>query len=231
MPYLSRHRHSQKADSPQKEEVMKENLIGQKFGRLTVIQKSEQGREKYICQCECGNIITLQRCRIPRYKSCGCYEKENLRIISKSALTHGKTNTRLYGTWCRMKDRCYNPNIEHYDCYGGRGITICEEWKNNFRAFYDWSMANGYRDDLSIDRINVNGNYEPSNCRWATMIEQKRNKRNTVYIIDNGQKIPISVACERYGIEKTFMWRKVKAGFSLPDIISRWEYNQKKKTG
>ena len=209
---------------------MKENLIGQKFGRLTVIQKAEKGRERYVCQCECGNTIMLVRCRLPKYKSCGCYEKENLKIISKSS-THGMTNTRLYGIWCGMKDRCYNSNIENYYCYGGRGITVCDEWRHSFETFFEWAMNNGYKDDLSIDRINVNGNYEPSNCHWVTMIEQKRNKRNTVYIIDNGQKIPISVACERYGIEKTFMWRKVKAGFSLPDIISRWEYNQKRKTG
>lgn len=201
-----------------------DTLIGQKYGKLTVIKVADEGRKRYVCQCDCGNTIILVPSRIKRYKSCGCYEKENLRIISKSALTHGKTNTRLYGTWCRMKDRCYNPNIEHYDCYGGRGITICEEWKNNFQAFYDWSMANGYRDDLSIDRINVNGNYEPSNCRWATKVEQMRNRRDTVFVFNNGEKIPISAVSEQYGIYKTYIWRKVKAGYTeLSDILSLWQ--------
>lgn len=208
-----------------------DDLIGQRFGRLTVIQKASEGRKRYLCKCDCGNSITLVPCRLRKYKSCGCYEKENMKIISKSALTHGKTNTRLYGIWCRMKDRCNNPNLEHYDCYGGRGIKVCDEWQHSFESFYEWAMSSGYRNDLSIDRIDVNGDYEPSNCRWATLTEQQRNKRNTVYVMDNGIKISISEACEKYGIDKNFMWRKVKAGFTLPDIISRWEYNHSHQTG
>ena len=204
------------------------DLIGQKFGKLTVIEKAKEGRQRYICKCECGNTITLQRSRLPKYKSCGCYEKVNLEIISHSSYKHGKTNTRLYGIWCGMKDRCYNSNCEHYDCYGGRGIRVCDEWLNDFQKFYDWSIQNGYEKGLSIDRIDVDGNYEPSNCRWATKIEQMRNRRDTVFVEDNGIKIPITEACEKYGIEKTFLWRKVKAGYSLSEILTTWNLNHSK---
>lgn len=206
------------------------DIIGQKYGRLTVIRKADSGRERYVCQCDCGNTIILVPSRIKKRKSCGCYEKENLRIISKSALTHGKTNTRLYGIWCKMKDRCYNPNIEHYDCYGGRGITICDEWSNSFEVFYEWAMQNGYADNLSIDRINVNGNYEPNNCRWATKTEQMRNRRDTVFVMYKGNKIPISEVSEKYGIYKAYIWRKVKAGYDdLSTILLMWEEKEKRK--
>ena len=101
--------------------------------------------------------------------------------------THGLRRTRLYGIWNGILQRCFNPNRQKYKNYGGRGITVCDEWRNSFKAFYDWAMANGYRDDLTIDRIDVNGNYEPSNCRWVDAKLQAYNKTTSKYITYKGE--------------------------------------------
>lgn len=95
--------------------------------------------------------------------------------------THGKSNTKLYRVWNSMKQRCYNSNDKFYFCYGERGIKVCDEWRKDFKSFYDWAMRNWYQENLTIDRIDVNGNYNPSNCRWVSMKEQNKNKRNSVY--------------------------------------------------
>lgn len=106
---------------------------------------------------------------------------------NKNHYVHGKRKTRLYRIWANIKTRCTNKNDPHYRCYGGRGITVCDEWKNDFKAFYDWSVRHGYADDLTIDRINNNGNYEPSNCRWVDYKTQANNKRNVILITHNGE--------------------------------------------
>lgn len=167
-----------------------QDLTGQRFGRLTVIKQAEdhicpngQHKTQWLCRCECGNevIILANSLKSGRTTSCGC-------ILKK----HGLRNTRLYYIWRDMKKRCYNPNNKGYKNYGGRGINVCKEWLDDFQNFYNWSIANGYDDKAkygvcTIDRIDVNGNYEPSNCRWVDMKIQSRNRRDNVNVTINRQ--------------------------------------------
>lgn len=158
-----------------------ESRVGEKYGRLKIVRiDHKEGNTVYVlCDCDCGKkkVIALKSIVSGATVSCGCYNKEQAR--KSKNIIHGMSRTRLYKIWCKMKSRCYDKNdIKKYSYYGGRGITVCEEWKNNFVNFQKWAEKNGYCDNLSIDRIDVNGNYEPSNCRWITMAEQQSNKRN-----------------------------------------------------
>jgi hypothetical protein len=139
---------------------------------------------------------------------------------NKNHYIHGKRKTRLYRIWANIKTRCTNTNDPHFDRYGGRGITICDEWKNDFKAFYDWSMSNGYADDLTIDRIDNNGNYEPSNCRWVTVAEQNRNKRNVKYITYNGETHTISEWTDILHLGKETIRERLKRGWSETEAIT-----------
>ncbi len=154
-----------------------QDLTGKKFHRLTPVKYL--GNCKWLCQCDCGNTINVftQNLKRNNTKSCGCLNKE---LASQRMTTHGKGNSRIYHIYHGMKERCYTKSNSCYKNYGGRGIKVCDEWLHDFMAFYKWSMNNGYDDSLTIDRIDVNGNYEPKNCRWVTNIEQQRNKRNNI---------------------------------------------------
>lgn len=165
----------------------KYNMIGKKFNKLTVLEECKERKERkkvYKCICDCGSIIYAfgTRLRTNKVKSCGCLKHEN-----KSNFKHGKRHTRLYTVWYCMKQKCYNSNRKDYLYYGMRGIKVCDEWLNDFMAFYNWSMGNGYQDNLTIDRIDVNGNYEPSNCRWVDMKTQCNNRRTNVLLTYNGK--------------------------------------------
>ena len=156
-----------------------QDLTGRKFGRLSVIRRygsNSDGRATWLCVCECGTtcIKTGKLLLNGHCRSCGCGEYEN-RI--NNCTSHKLSNTRLYNVWSAMKQRCYYPKHKDYYNYGGRGITVCDEWKDDFKAFYDWSMSHGYRDDLSIDRKDNDKGYSPDNCRWATAREQRINQR------------------------------------------------------
>lgn len=122
---------------------------------------------------------------------------------------HGLRNTRLYRIWAGMKNRCYNKNDPHYLRWGAKGIAVCDEWRNDFQAFYDWAMSHGYSDKLTLDRINSNGNYEPFNCRWATVKEQNRNKKNVKFIEYNGESKLLDEWAEMFGIKPKTLWMRL----------------------
>lgn len=153
------------------------DLTGQRFGRLTVKgPATNKGKKtRWICWCECGGILPITSTHLisGHTKSCGCLQRER---TGTAATRHGGRKSRLYTIWEHMRQRCNNPNNKDFRYYGGRGIRITPEW-DDFGAFQIWALANGYRDNLTLDRINVDGDYRPENCRWVTMAEQNRNKR------------------------------------------------------
>ena len=160
------------------------DIVNQRFGRLVVIERienTEDGKSQFKCLCDCGRYKNIRgkTLRNGKTKSCGCLLSEESR---KRATIHGARHTRLYQIWSGMKQRCFNPRATKYELYGGRGITVCEEWKNDFKSFYDWAVSHGYQDNLTIDRIDSDGNYEPFNCQWITLRENGRRgniKRNS----------------------------------------------------
>lgn len=186
-----------------------ETLVGQRFGKLFVLDRvkkqacsSGNKSSKFLCQCDCGNIVEVRRDHLlsGRTSSCGC---------NSHPIKHGLLKSRLYGIWVGMKNRCYNINSTYYKNYGGRGITICDDWHYDFISFYNWSIANGYSDDLSIDRIDVNGNYEPSNCRWVTDKVQGRNRRNNIYITYNDVTKTLAEWAELTGINYNTLYHRI----------------------
>lgn len=209
------------------------DITEQKFNRLTVMKKAESyilpsgGKVgQWLCRCDCGNMVIVKTSHLfsGHTKSCGCYAKE-VQIANGKKEKHGLTYSengkvaRIYRIWSQIKTRCFNSNDGHFANYGGRGITICKEWLTDFKAFYDWSMANGYSDELTIDRINVDGNYEPSNCRWATNAEQNRNKRNTVLVTYEGVSKTLHEWSKITGIGYQTLYYRYKTGKAPEEIL------------
>ena len=133
---------------------------------------------------------------------------------------HGLSHTRVHHIWRCMLTRCYAPKTHAFEHYGGRGITVCEEWRNDFMAFYTWSMNHGYKDNLSIDRLNVDGNYEPGNCRWATMKQQANNKRNSKRIRYMGRIANMSELSKQFGIARTTIYTRLECGWSIEKALT-----------
>lgn len=179
-----------------------QDLTGMKFGRLFVLREfsnPKPGNYIWECQCECGNITRVngKLLRNGTTSSCGCIQRER----TKQANTkHGKRYSNLYGRWCNIKSRCLNPHNPSFRFYGERGISICEEWLN-FDNFYNWAIDNGFKQNLTIDRINTNGNYEPFNCRWVNMEQQNNNRRSNHILEYKGEKHTLTEWAKIIGVD------------------------------
>ena len=204
------------------------NLIGKKFGKLIVIDRaknSEDGRRRWKCKCECGNITILQTNALRRgnTKSCGCLRK--MKNEKNPNYKHGKRNTKLYYIWQGMKQRCYDTKSVKYHNYGKRGIKVCDEWKNDFMSFYNWALKNGFcefknRKEQTLDRINNNGNYEPNNCRWVTQSENCRNRNNNKILVKDGISKTIAEWCEELGLNQRTVSKRAQKYEDISDILS-----------
>lgn len=210
-----------------------ENLIGKKYGRLTVIE--DMGKRNNVrywkCVCDCAErtevIVRCYALRSGNTKSCGCMHKEQLAKRNHNNHKWNIENDRIYRIWKAMKHRCYNENDTHYKNYGGIGITICEEWFNNFETFQDWAVTNGYADNLTIDRIDGRKNYCPENCRWITQKEQCNNISRNKILEYNGEQHTLAEWCEKLGLN----YGRTKARlnncrWSVKDAFEREKYSQ-----
>lgn len=196
------------------------DLTGQRFGRLLVIKKcGRKGRSvAWLCRCDCGSEKIMKGCALLRgVQSCGCLRKDKLlERISR----HGLCGQRIYGIWAGMLQRCSNQKQRNYSRYGGRGITVCDEWRQDFEAFYNWAMAHGYKDGLTIDRIDNDKGYYPDNCRWITMKNQANNRHNNHYLEFNGHRHTISEWSELLGINKHTIRCRLKRGWSIERTLT-----------
>jgi hypothetical protein len=196
------------------------DLSNMKFGRLTVlkIDKAVDKRVFWLCQCECGNIKSVAgHClKCGDTLSCGCLQREN---ASKKNKKHGLSGTSIYKQWAGIKRRCFNPAFKQFNDYGGRGITMCDEWKNSFISFYEWATKNGHKEGLTIDRINNDGNYEPNNCKWASQKEQCANRRtNRIYTVDGVTDILYNL-CKKYSMHMDTVINRMKKGLAIEDAL------------
>lgn len=197
------------------------DITGQRFGRLKVcwdVGPDSDRHIKWLCECDCGNEVVVRGSDLRKGKqiSCGCYKREN---TSNYATTHGMSNDRLYHIWNGMKDRCKRPTSNAFKYYGERGITVCEEWLD-FENFMSWAFSHGYDTDLTIERIDVNGNYEPQNCKWIPLSAQAMNTRKTHYITIGEETLPITMWENRKGHTKGLVQGRLRRGFTEEDAVS-----------
>lgn len=204
-------------------------LEGRTFGCLTVLFRAlevlrNDGRKvwKWVCRCSCGKIIIVKGCLLVsgRVSSCGCMKRKRALQLVENNATHHMSKSRLYTIWHCMKQRCYYKSSINYHNYGGRGITICDDWHNSFISFYEWALSHGYKDDLTLDRINNDGNYCPENCRWATRKEQMNNRRRATRECYMKAGIDIKSLANQYNISPNTVRGRLRKGWSLDDALN-----------
>lgn len=200
------------------------DLTDKRFNRLIVLKRIEGLRNKrvmYLCKCDCGSEIEVRAdsLRNGHTQSCGCLQRE---IVGNNSTKHGHSHTRLYKIWGSMVQRCYNENHKHYKNYGGRGIKICKEWREDFGLFYQWAINNGYNKELQIDRINNDLYYQPDNCRFITAKQNNRNRRNTKVVEYKGKTKPLAEWCDELKKDYIVVLNRINAlGWSVDEALTR----------
>lgn len=191
--------------------------IGDKFGMLTIAEINVKGCK---CICDCGNETFATRGQLKKGEkhgktSCGCKRK----ITLSNRRTHGLGDHRLFRIYHHMKQRCQNHNDDNFANYGGRGISVCGEWGESFENFYIWAINNGYKNDLTLDRINVNGNYEPANCRWATAKMQSNNKRTNLNIEYLGEQLTLKQWSQKLNLDYNLLKKRRRLGWPVENLF------------
>ena len=209
----------------------KPEWIGQKFGRLTVKKavKANSGTHRshweWVCKCDCGKEVTAVPASIVlgTTRSCGCYAHELISKLGKQSAHKYPTYQykQLWWKYNAMKTRCNNSDSPRYADYGGRGIKVCEEWNNSFDAFVEWALSHGYEEGLTIERLDVDGDYCPENCIFITLEEQAKNKRNTIWVNYDGKRVRLIELCEKKGMPYRTVKRRIKRGWSVEDAIEK----------
>lgn len=219
------------------------DLTGNRYGKLTVLSyagHTSDGKSKWLCKCDCGKEKVARAASLVAgtTKSCGCLYYETRKIaISKITekkshfYKHGMSKSRINNIYRRIKERCYNRNNPAFSYYGKRGITMCPEWKDDFMAFYKWSIENGYTHEMTIDRIDTNKGYSPDNCRWTTMTVQQNNRTNNVRVSYNGQEHTLSEWADIVGITKSTIYHRYERKWPVDKMLNtpqQTQYNRRK---
>lgn len=197
------------------------DIAGSKFGRLLALERNGKtiyGESKWLCQCDCGNRVTLRHGALTsgNTQSCGCWNTENLKTVNR---THGDSYSRLYKIWSGMKKRCYNQGDKNFHLYGGRGIVVCREWREDYPSFKAWALTNGYADNLTIERKDADGHYQPENCEWVTLNRQANNKRSNVVIATNGESHTMAEWCNIKGLSYRLVKTRHGRGWDEGDLF------------
>jgi len=195
--------------------------IGDRFGKLTILNEESprirssgshiRKDRRFNCLCDCGKIkiITMLNLRNGDTKSCGCNKVETGKRVGLMSKKHGQSRTPLYKVYHDMKSRCSNSNHSEYHNYGGRGITVCDLWMNDFMEFYNWAVSSGYKKGLDIDRRDNNKGYSPNNCRWVPRVVNRNNQRDTFLVEWMGKVVPIADLCRSLGVDRAKVYRRI----------------------
>ena len=198
------------------------DITGNRYGALVAIERAgstSEGLALWRCRCDCGGEIVARgaNLRSGNTTSCGCVRNEQARM---RCTKHGDYGKRLHTIWRHMKERCEDANNRYYYCYGGRGVSVCEEW-HDYEVFKKWALENGYDDQLSIDRIDNDKDYSPDNCRWATMKEQQNNRSNNCRYTYNGDTHTVAEWADILGVNKHTLYTRLRRGVPFAQAIHK----------